>query len=286
MGFFIKRKIPLADASTKMDEPIKAELDSTSPTDKKGPDAMSSTDTPPPQYSAADSSSPKFVADEISPTTDSGTNTLQSTTSAATASTAGTVYSPDEFKGATRQPTVSGGNVIIARHQAPPVDDGSLPEVVTHGTGDSNITTTSTHSSHFMASHSRLSLPPTPGLEVVDDATVTPLHLLGDQSDTVDCPFCRRRVETRVQKDPSAATHAQAAGLFLVSLGGVVVPYKRQWRHHVTHFCGNCSRKVAVQRNGQATMQPLGTPEHLRQASRFTPAVPKPEAVASTTTLS
>jgi hypothetical protein len=36
--------------------------------------------------------------------------------------------------------------------------------------------------------------------------TVTPLRLLGDQSDWVDCPFCRRRVETRVEKKPSKMT--------------------------------------------------------------------------------
>lgn len=54
-----------------------------------------------------------------------------------------------------------------------------------------------------------------------------------------------------------------------MSVGGVVLPYKRQWKHHISHFCTNCSRKVAVQRNGEKTMQPLGTPEHLRQASRF-----------------
>lgn len=32
-----------------------------------------------------------------------------------------------------------------------------------------------------------------------DDQTVTPLHLLGDQSDTIDCPFCRRRSTTTVK---------------------------------------------------------------------------------------
>lgn len=37
-------------------------------------------------------------------------------------------------------------------------------------------------------------------------ATVTPLHMLGDQADTVDCPFCMRRVETRVKKKASSKT--------------------------------------------------------------------------------
>lgn len=35
---------------------------------------------------------------------------------------------------------------------------------------------------------------------------VTPIHLLGDQSDYVDCPFCMRRVETMVKKKASSKT--------------------------------------------------------------------------------
>ena len=36
--------------------------------------------------------------------------------------------------------------------------------------------------------------------------TVTPLHLLGDQSDTIDCPFCEHRAETKVVKKSSPMT--------------------------------------------------------------------------------
>lgn len=36
--------------------------------------------------------------------------------------------------------------------------------------------------------------------------TVTPLRLLGDQSDLVDCPFCRHHAETRVEKHASKKT--------------------------------------------------------------------------------
>lgn len=39
-----------------------------------------------------------------------------------------------------------------------------------------------------------------------DVPLVTPIHLLGDQSDTVDCPFCMRRVETVVVKKASSKT--------------------------------------------------------------------------------
>ncbi|KAH7146611.1 hypothetical protein B0J13DRAFT_664049, partial [Dactylonectria estremocensis] len=49
------------------------------------------------------------------------------------------------------------------------------------------------------------------GLEVVASLepsirTVTPLHLLGDQPDWIDCPFCERRARTIIKKKPSHLT--------------------------------------------------------------------------------
>jgi hypothetical protein len=88
-----------------------------------------------------------------------------------------------------------------SRRKAPLIiDDGGLPEVFTpeqkvaigaDGPQPVVLPASSVHST-------------TPKLDGFD--TVTPLNLLGDQSDVVDCPFCRRRVETRVEKKPSTAT--------------------------------------------------------------------------------
>lgn len=64
-----------------------------------------------------------------------------------------------------------------------------------------------------------------------------------------------------------------ATTLFFATLGGGVVPYARNWKAHVIHYCSNCDAKVAEQRNGTGNMQPLGTPEHLREASRYQAAV-------------
>jgi hypothetical protein len=36
--------------------------------------------------------------------------------------------------------------------------------------------------------------------------TVTPLHLLADQADSVDCPFCQHQTETKVKKSASGMT--------------------------------------------------------------------------------
>lgn len=48
--------------------------------------------------------------------------------------------------------------------------------------------------------------PPTQDRAAPATHTVTPLNLLGDQPDTVDCPFCRKRSETKVKKHASKAT--------------------------------------------------------------------------------
>ncbi|KAF3017066.1 hypothetical protein E8E14_005807 [Neopestalotiopsis sp. 37M] len=146
------------------------------------------------------------------------------------------------------------------------IDDGGLPEVFTpeqkvaigaDGPQPVVLPASPVHST-------------TPRLDGFD--TVTPLNLLGDQSDVVDCPFCRRRVETRVEKKPSTATHVGAGALFLTTLGGVVLPYKKHWRHHVHHHCGNCDRLVAHRRYDEKEMQPLGTPDHLRVKSLYPPS--------------
>ncbi|KAI7780683.1 hypothetical protein LA080_015842 [Diaporthe eres] len=107
-------------------------------------------------------------------------------------------------------------------------------------------------------------------------ATVTPLHMLEDQPDTVDCPFCMRRVETSVKKKASSRTHTWGAILFFSTLLGVVAPYCCDWYVNVEHYCKNCRRKVAQKKFDSTETEALGTrPEH-RQVSYFQPAE-KPE---------
>lgn len=175
MAFFAKKKKGDADTTSEQDV-------AETPT-SNSPIAITATKTPPPCYSTTESPSPTEIST-------SRTETLDTTISK--------VWSPDEFKGASRQPTISGEQIIVARHQAPPVNDGNLPEVVVAGSGDGNT-------ARSITSDSRTSLR-SPSVMLHSDSTVTPLHLLGDQSDMVDCPFCRRRVETRVERNPSAAT--------------------------------------------------------------------------------
>ncbi|KAF4973277.1 hypothetical protein FZEAL_9376 [Fusarium zealandicum] len=99
--------------------------------------------------------------------------------------------------------------------------------------------------------------------------TVTPLHLLGDQPDTIDCPFCRQASQTKVRRHPTLVTHVLAIGLFFGTLCGVIVPYVFRWFNDLSHYCGSCGQKVAYRERGSKTMQTLGTPEQLRQPSKF-----------------
>ncbi|KAH7037030.1 uncharacterized protein B0I36DRAFT_313169 [Microdochium trichocladiopsis] len=208
--------------------------------------ASSTTHDSPPSYSASSTTPPsqseKLSSNPFDPQPESSTKT--------------TDYKPP----------------VKAHSPLPYIDDGGLPEVVTshqsvdirpdidpHKIREQQIYP---HQRDSIASQST-------ALGSFSAATVTPLHLLGDQPDTVDCPFCQRRSITRVKKKPSLATHAAATGLFLTTIGGTVVPYAKQWKSHVSHYCNNCNRKVAQRRNGQDTMQPLGTPEHMREVSRY-----------------
>ncbi|RGP72641.1 hypothetical protein FLONG3_6649 [Fusarium longipes] len=102
--------------------------------------------------------------------------------------------------------------------------------------------------------------------------TVTPLHLLAEQSDSVDCPFCQRQSETKVKKSASGMTHVYAAALFFGTLFGVVCPYMCHCAPNISHYCKNCGRKVA-HREYRGEMQALGTPDHLREPSKY-PAAP------------
>ncbi|KAM0217832.1 hypothetical protein ACHAQI_001887 [Fusarium lateritium] len=110
-------------------------------------------------------------------------------------------------------------------------------------------------------------LPAYNGNEVI--TYVTPLHELGDLPKFVDCPFCRRRAETRVKKKSSKMTHVSATVLGFTTIAGAAVPYAGNWACHLAHYCTNCGHKVALRKWGSREMKALGTPDHLREVSRY-----------------
>ncbi|KAJ4109549.1 hypothetical protein NW765_004437 [Fusarium oxysporum] len=93
------------------------------------------------------------------------------------------------------------------------------------------------------------------GLEVIPappgSNTVTPLHLLGDQPEAIDCPFCLRRSETRVKKKPSSTTHLQAVALLMTTVCGAVAPYMAKWSFDIEHICDNCQNRVMYRARGK-----------------------------------
>ncbi|KAI9151672.1 Septation protein imp2 [Paramyrothecium foliicola] len=99
--------------------------------------------------------------------------------------------------------------------------------------------------------------------------TVTPLHLLGDQPDMIDCPFCLRRTETKVVREASAKTHILATVCCLTTVFGVIVPYILHWSPHIEQHCTNCNRRVTRKPYGKDEMQIFGTPPDQRMVSRF-----------------
>lgn len=63
--------------------------------------------------------------------------------------------------------------------------------------------------------------------------------------------------------------------LFLTTMVGAVGPYAKKWKANVAHYCTNCDRKVAHRKYNEEKMTPLGTPEHLREPSRYQPVAAK-----------
>ncbi|KAH8655417.1 hypothetical protein BX600DRAFT_469592 [Xylariales sp. PMI_506] len=109
-----------------------------------------------------------------------------------------------------------------------------------------------------------------------DNPTVTPLHLLGDQSDIIDCPFCRHRAESEVKKTPSPMTYVGGTLCCLTTLCGAVVPFFCGWWHNVDHYCTNCGHKLKHQSYDKKKPAKIyGTPEELREPSKYPAAPPK-----------
>lgn len=103
------------------------------------------------------------------------------------------------------------GNTLVDHDSYPevyvPEDEAAKPRLLPRKSlpmdrGSSHTTSESLSTQVGYPEHNHMSMgSPPPNLPLV-----TPIHLLGDQSDTVDCPFCLRRVETMVKKKASART--------------------------------------------------------------------------------
>ncbi|GAB7359025.1 hypothetical protein MBLNU230_g5097t1 [Neophaeotheca triangularis] len=76
---------------------------------------------------------------------------------------------------------------------------------------------------------------------------VTPLENLGEIAKWIDCPFCKRRTETRVQHEDSSATTLAGAVCCLFCVCLTCLPCMMGWFQDTDHFCKGCNRKVTHQ---------------------------------------
>ncbi|KAG8353965.1 hypothetical protein FVEN_g8195 [Fusarium venenatum] len=98
--------------------------------------------------------------------------------------------------------------------------------------------------------------------------TVTPLHLLGDQPESIDCPYCLRRSETRVRKKPSSTTHLQAVALLMTTVCGAAAPYMKKWSFDIEQFCQNCNNRVMYRARGK-DIRICKVPESWKEESKL-----------------
>ncbi|KAL2126519.1 hypothetical protein VTI74DRAFT_779 [Chaetomium olivicolor] len=75
---------------------------------------------------------------------------------------------------------------------------------------------------------------------------VTPLNILGDQPQWIDCPFCQRRTMTRIGKEgtPMQLIAGALCCLFCVCLA--CVPCIAGWFEETKYYCSQCHKKVAM----------------------------------------
>ncbi|KAK3998242.1 hypothetical protein QBC44DRAFT_314061 [Cladorrhinum sp. PSN332] len=88
---------------------------------------------------------------------------------------------------------------------------------------------------------------PTPqNMLPVEASVATPLNMLGDQPQWIDCPFCQKRTKTRVHKEgtPMQIVAGALCCLFCICL--TCVPCIAGWFEEMHYFCTGCNNKVAM----------------------------------------
>ncbi|KAI7485403.1 hypothetical protein KC351_g3942 [Hortaea werneckii] len=78
-------------------------------------------------------------------------------------------------------------------------------------------------------------------------APVTPLHRLGIGPAWIDCPFCRRRTRTRVDRPESNMTYVLAVLCCCICVFLTCIPCLAHWFANVDHYCSECDKQVTHQ---------------------------------------
>lgn len=230
---------------------------------------------PPPSYSEATTTDPLTTDGFVSPMTTTSSPVAFNVSVSPMAMTPITSRSTESFTlpPLTETDLDSRNHSTLEVAHPPRADSDCLPQAVIHDAPELAL---------VEYAHNRDNLPmisTTPqtnieyasGLEVIPapsgSNTVTPLHLLGDQPEAIDCPFCLRRSETRVKKKPSSTTQyvkyvtlteseltnesLQAVALLMTTVCGAVAPYMAKWSFDIEHICDNCQSRVMYRARGK-----------------------------------
>ncbi|KAK9771084.1 hypothetical protein SCAR479_12208 [Seiridium cardinale] len=109
----------------------------------------------------------------------------------------------------------------------------------------------------------------------------TPLHLLGEASAIIDCPYCNQRAPTRVDEHDSSMTIVAGIGLGILCICAACLPCLLHWFQDVDHFCSHCNQRVAhVPHGGIAqVIQPQQVPQGytMEQQPQYGAQSPQPQ---------
>ncbi|OHF01195.1 hypothetical protein CORC01_03510 [Colletotrichum orchidophilum] len=76
--------------------------------------------------------------------------------------------------------------------------------------------------------------------------TVTPLHMLGDGPQWIDCPFCNQRTQTVITKEGTAMQMVAGALCCLFCVCLACVPCIAGWCENMHYSCARCKNRVAT----------------------------------------
>lgn len=110
---------------------------------------------------------------------------------------------------------------------------------------------------------------------------VVPLHLMGDEPEWVDCPFCKKRSKTRVVREGRKRQCLAGTALCLACCPLLALPYCLHWFERREWFCSSCNSQIAVRiQDGELKLLPV-TAEPTQVPSRYAAATTTPPPAQS-----
>lgn len=99
---------------------------------------------------------------------------------------------------------------------------------------------------------------------------VTPLHLLSDRPEFVDCQMCEQRARTRVEKKGEGMQFLTGALLCLVCICLAPLPCCLHWFEQTNWYCDKCGKQIAT-RTPESPVHVLPPPHALSVPSQYGP---------------